>query len=112
MSRRIDRHHYADIYGPTTGDRVRLGEVIVAADLDGPIAAVGHLQLDRRPPLIEDELTLAGHDGSRRAFQGHPAQGPLQQGLVVGSAPSCPLGQDSGFRGTEELRVRLAPQGE
>ena len=26
MSHRIDRRHYADIYGPTTGDRVRLGD--------------------------------------------------------------------------------------
>ena len=24
MSRRMDRRHYADIYGPTTGDRVTL----------------------------------------------------------------------------------------
>ena len=26
MSHRIQRRHYADIYGPTTGDRVRLGD--------------------------------------------------------------------------------------
>ena len=26
MSRRLPRAHYADMYGPTTGDRVRLGD--------------------------------------------------------------------------------------
>ena len=26
MSHHISRRHYADIYGPTTGDRIRLGD--------------------------------------------------------------------------------------
>ena len=32
MSHRIDRRHYADIYGPTTGDRVRLGDTNLVAE--------------------------------------------------------------------------------
>ena len=33
MSHRIDRRHYADIYGPTTGDRVRLGDTNLVAEV-------------------------------------------------------------------------------
>ena len=34
MSHRIDRRHYADIYGPTTGDRVRLGDTGLVAEVE------------------------------------------------------------------------------
>ena len=34
MSRRIDRRHYADLYGPTTGDRVRLGDTNLVAEVE------------------------------------------------------------------------------
>src|SRR5918992_3432306 len=34
MSHRIDRRHYADIYGPTTGDRVRLGDTDLIARVE------------------------------------------------------------------------------
>ena len=34
MSHRIDRRHYADIYGPTTGDRVQLGDTNLIAEVE------------------------------------------------------------------------------
>ncbi|HWE23173.1 MAG TPA: urease subunit alpha, partial [Myxococcales bacterium] len=34
MSRKIDRRHYADLYGPTTGDRVRLGDTNLVAQVE------------------------------------------------------------------------------
>src|SRR6202521_2437074 len=41
MSRRIDRRHYADIYGPTTGDRVRLGDTGLVAEVEGDATVYG-----------------------------------------------------------------------
>ena len=34
MSYRMPRRHYADIYGPTTGDRVRLGDTDLVAEVE------------------------------------------------------------------------------
>src|SRR5438270_3301611 len=34
MSYRMPRRHYADIYGPTTGDRVRLGDTDLMAEVE------------------------------------------------------------------------------
>jgi urease subunit alpha len=41
MSHRIDRRHYADIYGPTTGDRVRLGDTNLVAEVEGDATVYG-----------------------------------------------------------------------
>src|ERR671914_2447013 len=41
MSHRIDRRHYADIYGPTTGDRVRLGDTDLIAEVERDHASYG-----------------------------------------------------------------------
>ena len=41
MSRRIDRRHYADIYGPTTGDRVRLGDTSLVAEVERDATVYG-----------------------------------------------------------------------
>ena len=41
MSRRIDRRHYADLYGPTTGDRVRLGDTGLVAEVESDAATYG-----------------------------------------------------------------------
>jgi urease subunit alpha len=41
MSRRIDRRHYADIYGPTTGDRVRLGDTSLVAEVESDATVYG-----------------------------------------------------------------------
>ena len=43
MSRSISRRHYADIYGPTTGDRLRLGDTgLILADPMSVIHQNGH----------------------------------------------------------------------
>ena len=34
MSYRMQRRHYADIYGPTTGDRVRLADTDLVAEVE------------------------------------------------------------------------------
>ena len=34
MSHRMMRRHYADIYGPTTGDRVRLADTDLIAEVE------------------------------------------------------------------------------
>ena len=41
MSRRIDRRHYADLYGPTTGDRVRLGDTALIAEVERDLTSYG-----------------------------------------------------------------------
>ena len=41
MSRRIDRRHYADIYGPTTGDTVRLGDTGLVAVVESDATHYG-----------------------------------------------------------------------
>jgi urease subunit alpha len=41
VSRRIDRRHYADLYGPTTGDRVRLADTGLVAEVEADATAYG-----------------------------------------------------------------------
>src|SRR6186997_1117710 len=41
MAHRIDRRHYADIYGPTTGDRVRLGDTQLVAEVESDATTYG-----------------------------------------------------------------------
>ena len=41
MSLRIDRRHYRDIYGPTTGDRVRLGDTGLVAEVEHDATVYG-----------------------------------------------------------------------
>ena len=41
MSRRIDRRHYADLYGPTAGDRVRLGDTALIAEVERDFTSYG-----------------------------------------------------------------------
>jgi urease subunit alpha len=41
MSHRIDRRHYADIYGPTAGDRVRLGDTGLIAEVEEDATSYG-----------------------------------------------------------------------
>ena len=41
MSHRIDRRHYADIYGPTTGDRIRLGDTNLVAEVEQDATVYG-----------------------------------------------------------------------
>jgi len=41
MSRTIERRHYAEIYGPTTGDRVRLGDTALVAEVEEDLTVYG-----------------------------------------------------------------------
>src|ERR1700687_5386659 len=41
MSHRIDRRHYADIFGPTTGDRLRLGDTSLVLEVERDHASYG-----------------------------------------------------------------------
>ena len=41
MSLKVDRRHYADIYGPTTGDRVRLGDTGLIAQVEKDFTSYG-----------------------------------------------------------------------
>jgi urease subunit alpha len=41
MSHRMQRRHYADLYGPTTGDRVRLGDTALIAEVERDHAEYG-----------------------------------------------------------------------
>src|ERR687897_2265964 len=41
MSSIISRQHYADIYGPTTGDRVRLGDTGLVAEVEADATVYG-----------------------------------------------------------------------
>jgi urease subunit alpha len=41
MSHRISRHSYADIYGPTTGDRLRLGDTSLILQVEKDFAVYG-----------------------------------------------------------------------
>jgi urease subunit alpha len=41
MSHRIQRRHYADIYGPTTGNRVRLGDTALVAQVETDATVYG-----------------------------------------------------------------------
>jgi urease subunit alpha len=41
VSRRIERRHYADLYGPTTGDRVRLADTALIAEVERDLTSYG-----------------------------------------------------------------------
>ena len=41
MSYRMDRRHYVDMYGPTAGDRVRLGDTGLLAEVEKDFAVYG-----------------------------------------------------------------------
>src|SRR5712691_593992 len=41
MTHRIDRRHYADIFGPTTGDRLRLGDTSLVLEVERDFATYG-----------------------------------------------------------------------
>ncbi len=49
MSRQIDRAHYADMYGPTRGDRVRLGDTGLVAEVERDLTVLRRrVQVRRR----------------------------------------------------------------
>ena len=56
----IDRRNYAGLYGPTTGDRVRLGDTSLIVEVERDFASYG------------DELTFGGGKVFRDAMGQHP----------------------------------------
>ena len=48
MSLQIDRRTYADLYGPTTGDRVRLADTSIVVEIEKDFTVYG------------DEITFGG----------------------------------------------------
>ncbi len=75
MARRMERRTYAEIYGPTTGDRVRLGDTALVAEVERDFTVYG------------DECKFGGgkvlRDGMGQAA-GVPAAGVLD--LVITNA--------------------------
>ena len=41
MSRRMNRRHYADMFGPTIGDKVRLGDTSLVLEVEKDHAVYG-----------------------------------------------------------------------
>src|ERR1700691_5913917 len=41
MSHTMDRRHYVDMFGPTTGDRIRLGNTSLVAQIERDFASYG-----------------------------------------------------------------------
>ncbi len=41
MARKMDRRHYAEVYGPTTGDRVRLGDTALVLEVERDLTTYG-----------------------------------------------------------------------
>ena len=41
MPRRMDRRQYAQVYGPTTGDRIRLGDTLLLAQVEKDLTVYG-----------------------------------------------------------------------
>ena len=67
---RISRQAYADMYGPTTGDRVRLGDTGLLIE----IAPGGHTIWHRHPVpsfalILEGELEVQLENGTLKRFK-------------------------------------------
>ncbi len=73
MSLKIPRRQYADLYGPTTGDRVRLADTDLFIEIEkdfttpGDEAKFGGGKVDSR----RHGAILHGGGGGRRARSGH-----------------------------------------
>src|ERR1700686_389695 len=76
MSAKLARRTYADLYGPTTGDRVRLADTELIVEVEKDFAAYG------------DEITFGGgkviRDGMGQSARATRAQGALD--LVITNA--------------------------
>ena len=55
----MDRQTYSRLYGPTTGDRVRLGDTNLLADVERDDSAYGDEPLWGFGKTIRDAMTLA-----------------------------------------------------
>src|ERR1700733_282092 len=57
---RIDRHDYAALYGPTTGDQVRLGDTSLFAVVEKDYAVYGDECLHGGGKTLRDGIGMAG----------------------------------------------------
>ena len=63
MSHQIDKRHYADIYGPTTGDRVRLGDTGLIAEVEQDATVYGDECKFGGGKVLRDQMgQMAGAD--------------------------------------------------
>jgi len=68
MSHRIERRHYADIYGPTTGDRVRLGDTALVALVEKDATVYGDECKFGGGKVLRDGMGQAAGVTDRRAL--------------------------------------------
>src|SRR5215217_3238243 len=68
MSHRIDRRHYADIYGPTTGDRIRLGDTGLVAEVERDATTYGDECKFGGGKVLRDGMGQAAGVSDKRAL--------------------------------------------
>src|SRR5512133_2367391 len=74
MPRRIDRRHYAEVYGPTAGDRVRLGDTALVLEVERDLTTYG------------DECKFGGGKVLRDGMGQRATGGPDALDLVITNA--------------------------
>ena len=66
---RIGRRAYAEMFGPTVGDRLRLADTQLVIEVEGPITIeTDHFRFARTFEgfeVVPQKGTLIGHDGDR-----------------------------------------------
>ena len=68
MSRRIDRRHYVDLYGPTTGDRVHLADTALVAEVEQDDSSYGDECKFGGGKVLRDGLGQASGVGDEAAL--------------------------------------------
>ena len=68
MAHRIDRRHYADLYGPTTGDRVRLGDTGLVAEVEQDATSYGDECVFGGGKVLRDGMGQAAGVSDERAL--------------------------------------------
>jgi urease subunit alpha len=68
MSRRIDRRHYVDLYGPTTGDRVHLADTALVAEVERDDTSYGDECKFGGGKVLRDGLGQASGVGDETAL--------------------------------------------
>ena len=68
MSRRIDRRHYVDLYGPTTGDRVHLADTSLVAEVERDDASYGDECVFGAGKILRDGMGQAAGVGDEAAL--------------------------------------------
>src|SRR5258706_14729917 len=68
MSHSMKREHYADIFGPTTGDRVRLGDTDLIANVERDCTVYGDECKFGGGKVLRDGMGLAAGVGDKDAL--------------------------------------------